>query len=481
MKRVFVIITLLLLMTVMVAGANHYIRQGATGNGSDWNNALGQLPAAFVRGDTYYVADGNYTGFDIKTVESGTTRITVKKATIADHGTDTGWQDSYGDGQAAFDGCAIRSSYVTIDGTTGEGKTGHGFKFTGKTYHTVYIVTRNYDYSKLYGLEFRHLELTTTGEFSCHGFAVSQAFLERGLFEYNYLHDIWGNPFQLFHATFTIQYNYVGPNHVYGSDHCEGIQSGIPDNNQVITGNIVRYNIWCDIVGSGVLMMPGQEHEIYGNVFVWTKDFGTTINQGVIGLSNTTYPTYYSNNCKIYNNTFCNIKTSIYASGTNTNHVAYNNLFYNTWDYHKNKAVGWGSGVTHDYSWYYDAGTGHTDAHIQYGSGDPFVDFRNDDYRLKAGTQAGMALASPFDVDWDGNTRGGDGVWDRGAFEYSTTNIECRTLNAELRIPSHPTLINNWGRYNILGGPVLSGHTPNTGIYLVTINGRLQTVVSVTR
>jgi hypothetical protein len=33
-------------------------------------------------------------------------------------------------------------------------------------------------------------------------------------------------------------------------------------------------------------------------------------------------------------------------------------------------------------------------------------------------TDPGLALASPFDVDYDGNPRGADGAWDRGAFEF---------------------------------------------------------------
>jgi hypothetical protein len=48
-----------------------------------------------------------------------------------------------------------------------------------------------------------------------------------------------------------------------------------------------------------------------------------------------------------------------------------------------------------------------------------------------------------YNEDIDGKVRGGDGGWDRGAYEYSTTNIECRTPNVEWRMPNHPTLIND--------------------------------------
>jgi len=40
------------------------------------------------------------------------------------------------------------------------------------------------------------------------------------------------------------------------------------------------------------------------------------------------------------------------------------------------------------------------------------------DFRLRAPTQAGQTLSSPFNQDGNGKTRGGDGVWERGAYEY---------------------------------------------------------------
>src|SRR5262245_24743441 len=38
----------------------HFVRAGATGDGSDWDNALAELPATLQRGHTYYVAAGTY-------------------------------------------------------------------------------------------------------------------------------------------------------------------------------------------------------------------------------------------------------------------------------------------------------------------------------------------------------------------------------------------------------------------------------------
>ena len=84
--------------------ATKYIRAGATGNnsGSDWTNAYTTVPATLVRGDTYYLAAGNYGSYVFDDPASGSTLITLKKAIATDHGTDVGWNSTYGAGQAVF-------------------------------------------------------------------------------------------------------------------------------------------------------------------------------------------------------------------------------------------------------------------------------------------------------------------------------------------------------------------------------------------
>src|SRR5262245_7797716 len=107
MRTFFSISTVACVLTVIVAyvdrceAATRYVRAGAAGanTGADWTNAYSVLPATLVRGDVYYLADGSYPGYIFDDASSGTTLITIKKATVNDHGTDTGWLASYGDGQ----------------------------------------------------------------------------------------------------------------------------------------------------------------------------------------------------------------------------------------------------------------------------------------------------------------------------------------------------------------------------------------------
>jgi hypothetical protein len=116
-------ILLLVVMPGMALSANHYVRAGASGNnsGTDWANAYTSLPATLVRGDTYYIADGNYSGYTFDDPASGSKVITIIKATQNNHGTDAGWSNSYGDGQASWGLLNFNSSYWVFDGQTGFG------------------------------------------------------------------------------------------------------------------------------------------------------------------------------------------------------------------------------------------------------------------------------------------------------------------------------------------------------------------------
>ena len=93
-----------------------------------------RIPRRSVRGKVNRVADGAYGTRTISTATSSTTTITIAKATVADHGTSTGWVDTMGRShrQATFiGGVNINTSYVAFDGQTGGGPgnwetTGHG-------------------------------------------------------------------------------------------------------------------------------------------------------------------------------------------------------------------------------------------------------------------------------------------------------------------------------------------------------------------
>jgi hypothetical protein len=69
--------------------ACHAVTPSGSGakTGADWNNAYAGLPATLVRGDIYYLADGNYGNhLTLTTPASGTLTIELRKAQSYDYG-----------------------------------------------------------------------------------------------------------------------------------------------------------------------------------------------------------------------------------------------------------------------------------------------------------------------------------------------------------------------------------------------------------
>jgi hypothetical protein len=67
----------------------HAVTPSGSGSktGADWNNAYAGLPGTLVRGDVYYLADGNYgSSLTVNTAASGTTTIELRKAQSYDNG-----------------------------------------------------------------------------------------------------------------------------------------------------------------------------------------------------------------------------------------------------------------------------------------------------------------------------------------------------------------------------------------------------------
>jgi hypothetical protein len=106
--------------------ACHAVTPGGSGSrtGADWNNAFAGLPGTLVRGDIYYLADGNYGHqLTLSTAESGTRVIELRKAQSYDNCTSTGWNTgTMGSAQAVWTWgssgsmVSITSGYWTING-----------------------------------------------------------------------------------------------------------------------------------------------------------------------------------------------------------------------------------------------------------------------------------------------------------------------------------------------------------------------------
>jgi len=405
-----------LLFTLSFAQAvNHHVRAGATGsaNGTDWTNAYTTLPSTLTRGDTYFIADGSYGSYNFNDSVSGTTIITIQKATENSHGSATGWSSAYGDGQAQWNNIDINTSYLTINGVTGSGKSGHGFK-VGPSGGQVIDMPLSPTQSNI-----------TITRIELEGNGLGTGSRNRGILiilannitvSYSYIHLVTTVPFLTGTVdTLTIEYNWVASNDSTPTFHGEAIADQDSDN------VIVRYNVFEDIEGTAIITilnrgsgsLRADNWDFYGNVVFYNQTGSTALNisDGVIACINN----QKASNWNIHNNTIVNVgptglSSFSFSQCTASNIEAFNNLFIDTSNAFHN------GNINADFNYYVN--TAHTtETNEQTGFTDPLVDWPNEDFHLSVATNDGITLASPYNTDPDGLLRGVDNIWDRGAFE----------------------------------------------------------------
>jgi hypothetical protein len=413
MKR-YGFILLLVMMPGLVLSANRYVRAGASGNntGTDWANAYTSLPPTLVRGDTYYIADGSYAGYAFDDQVSGTSLITIIKATPSNHGTEVGWSSSYGDGQAAWGPISFNSSYWVFDGQKGFG-TGsqepYGFRISYRG-SGLYVKLVGFNNAPSY-ITMRHVDMEHAGASGDYGHDIIYSLAgHHYTFSYCYMHDVGRMPIRIDNTDDCIfEYCYIARNENNPVEHSEAIFAVGSDR------YIIRYCTFEDIEGTGCIMFSGDSWEIYGNVIFFSPGYtGDKFGNGAIATW--THPQHFSTNVKIYNNVFANLGNALNGGlGLKPgNNVAYNNLWYKCDRPRLN-------GASHDYNSFFSCleNSASGEAHAQIANGNPFVDLANKNFRLVAGTAPGLKLNQPYDKDADGKTRGLDGTWDRGAFEFN--------------------------------------------------------------
>jgi len=450
LKKVFLWVGLVLVVLLMVEssafGANHYVRQGATGsaNGSDWTNACTDFTgscavSSMVRGDTYYVADGSYASRDFDRAVSGTSVITIKKATIADHGTDTGWSSAYGDGQAIFSGGVVgfRTSYWVFNGQTRNesdwyDRASYGFRVSANATgdHNVAVTGNNVTVSYVYAPG-----VPNTADMS--GFnagsspVVSGVIFSRVYAQYGNQH-FWprGSTGTIFEycassdgrSTSDSHGNIVNLYGLYGSPADYTIVRYCRFKDNFYPGGYSGSPFYS---GTSVVSTAGVNGaEVYGNLFE-----GNCNGDGTIGW-NGSVADHYVTNMKIYNNTFVPPTSAQCPNGGgalgialndagSSGNVAYNNLFVTTGSVTLSPS---NSTFTHDYSGFLGSnayGESHAQTNIPTSI---FTNYSGRIFSLASATTAGITLSPPYNTDILGNTRGAVGVWDRGAYEFPNGN-----------------------------------------------------------
>lgn len=409
-------------------GQIYCVRAGATGagNGSDWDNAYRTLPAALQRGATYYIAVGTYGGYRFDDPASGTNLITIKKATPSDHGSETGWVPTYANGQVVWNGpLYFDTSYWVFDGQgRNDADWFAGGDYGFKVFHNnneqqirlgslgaavSYIQIRNTYLQALssalsatvtgrrYGLDID----TFGGSGTSRGLVVSRCFFQHGnvpIFTHN-------------NDGMIVEYSAFEGNQSNAANHGEAMSAYYTNHRFII-----RYNKFRAIQGTAVIAFttgsttPVDGFQIYGNV-VWDCNLG----DGVFGFDRQEWP---FSNTRIYNNTIADKAGGVnngIAIRSGSNNQVFNNLWINC---EANFWNGAGAAYSHNaYSWSAVEPNAQTNVPTSI-----FVNYAADDFRLASPTTAGSPLASPYNADLLGTTRGADGNWDRGAFEFNAAN-----------------------------------------------------------
>lgn len=428
--------------------ATYYVKPVASGaaNGTSWTDAFG---AAFTpaRNNVYYIADGNYGARTWATVNSGTSTITIRKATVADHGTSAGWSDSLGDGEAVWGAWIVPTDYWVFDGqwrtvdstNNWDGAASgidYGFRIVGggvngKTLrldsggvgadHCTFTYcdfvgggsgTGNAD-DVVYGLgasdtvTFSHCSLRDSDR---------TIFLLRG--EWQHL---------------LVEYSFMGRNNSTPANHGE-LLSDVGSDYLTFRNNVIE-DTEGTTAGFAVLNGFGSKTsentangwKIYGNVIRSTAA-GGGISYGVLLVANN--PPNNENwmdNLYFANNTVVNLNVDwemmMVMDKPGSGNTVVNNVFFNN-------TPGAGTGDTAfvnmgttSYNWYYntassgDAGAGKS---ICTSSCSSYFQNAAGSNMALAAPLPGTALAAEYGTDMFENSRGADGTWDRGAFEFNS-------------------------------------------------------------
>jgi hypothetical protein len=431
-----------------------YVRDGASGDGSSWSSACDDFAAScavsgLTRGATYYVAAGTYASRRFDTPTSGTSRITIKGATVADHGDDAGWSDAYavgtGGNQAHWTTADVAGQYVqawdvggasyfTFDGAVACGTTGgppcddpttYGFTMdqpspcTSNQFYVEYGYNGGDTAGTMTSDTFAHIATVGCGgDVGRVGFGQFQGnpTVSSLTFSHIYCEEMEAcvDYRASLHQYSDLVVEYLYDLNSFSSSSHHGEQINLLDNVDTAT---VRWSIFTGLSsgaldgGTGTIMAndsspttPCANHVyVYGNVF--NDQHG---GNGVIGSTDACA----LQDAQVFNNTFANLDAATQwfhtSNGSSTGNVAKDNIVYSS------DAGVTGLG-THDFNTYCSDTNVPSETNGSTAACS-FVDAAGLDFDLTADTAAWTATGIPAGdgVDMDGVTR----TSSRGAFQH---------------------------------------------------------------
>ncbi|MCH5373164.1 MAG: right-handed parallel beta-helix repeat-containing protein [Planctomycetes bacterium] len=379
--------------------ADRYVKQGASGSGTSWADAYGELGdvrwSTMGSGDTLWIGAGNYgEGLPSLSVDG----ITVKRATRTQHGASAGWSDAF-DGRVAVDPSGEFLVVNSADDFTLDGADHHPWSF-----QVVGISGAN-GMLRLEGVcnnaMIRNVEFDGKAERSASGEDGLRVMGGDGIvIEHCFVHDYQQN----------------------GTPHNDGIQ--MPRGSNLT----IRYSIWAN---NGMHIFLGDvawlgssgwvnNIRIHHNVFYNDPGICADCSYNTLVWNNVSQQA--SHYCYIENNTFATrvsdldsnwMRMTIFSqNGSCQQQYFRNNIIYD------GRLADATSGV-HSNNCYYRLAEGTPPTESGGVAADPrFVDYEGNDYRLGEGSPCKDAGANlGYETDIVGTSIPQNAVPDIGAYE----------------------------------------------------------------
>jgi hypothetical protein len=440
-------------------------------NGTSWSNAMNQLPSTLVRGDTYYMADGNYAVYNFVTPNSGTTTITVKKAQSYDFGRASdrctndiaaGWNAAtMGSGQAIwpelFGGTSTpQPGYFILDGNGQSAGIGCGqapslnlpatdcglrvsINTVGQDSGFDIGQNNNDGQHRSSSWTLKHFEIQGGGDAN-NGAQSEEEIRCRGacdnfVVENSFMHlsgcDFFKVPWT---TSFIVQNTFINQNKSSATCHGQLWYTEVNASGVDFHSNIIQ-----DIQGTGIwVCLTGCQASgwnIYNNV-IWRPmgDQRPGTANGIFSCINSgnrcTNMSFIGNSVVNYTADYAGA-LGIHCDGNANTFTWQNNLFYGITPSDRIDFQLCGGTLTESHNTYLDSGTpksgtSSTDTFVTSGAPIPFVNWTSVDFRLASQNSdwsKGGTLSSPYNIDAVGNARpGSDGIWDQGAYQYAGTS-----------------------------------------------------------
>lgn len=449
------VITILIFSMTPAFGDTWYVRPngGDYGleNGTSWSDAFDGFNdiswGDISPGDTIYLSGGTYREvWSVPVSGAENMPITIKRATISDHGNDSGWQLQYDSrlyltnpGQGPVIDMGRRNiSWVTIDGSTRDGihlrwRSGHGaILMNPDVQHTVSNITLKnilIDGSLLGqgpGIPFKRG--ISRGVYMKHsGAAEAGKYLDYITLENLTIRNINNDPILVLAIHNLLIQGCIIEKRARPGGHGDALEVWFNNENVVVRQNIFKWdgqNIFFN--GSAGDHGGNKNWYIYSNLFYNDGTWTNTAAQ--VAIKSRSSDPVVEGPIYFVNNTVVDYRR-LHGFLSNANAIFYNNISWNN-----DKTPNFYSNTIHDYN-YYSSGDGEGEPN-QIVGGNPFSDYTSGDFTLKADSDAiaaGTNLGSVFQEDMLGRLRDSNGPWDMGAYKY--------TDSSDTLAPAPPTLI----------------------------------------